>query len=348
MAKLSGHVLARRMNPGDVRECLESSDIFPLIRARGIADQLEALLSELMLRGRLWGSVVLSASTRKILCHGSCIFLHRDLGEEVLAGQHPFLLADLVTDHRLQSLVLELDEVERDSQLGDLYFYGALFTFPSFRNPSQATDALRELHSDCVLQMSGFNIKWHMKPTYGVSILRDKLTSLALRKQFGTDLRHTYGDLESKDPEVKQFRPALFAVDRETASQRVASLVNQIIGEHRYPELNLSPKMRNILRLELEFMRDHDIVKHLSNSGKGYDGFIREALERLKSTIDLPGDLLEELEANLEINEELRAALARIVSHNPHELGVLPLLTKAETQFWREQIRSRGKGSGSA
>ncbi len=357
MASLDDHVLSRRMQPGDIRRCLETSDIFPVVKARGITDKLESALQALMMRDRFWGSMVMSASTRELLCHGSCVFLKPKLGEEVLAGKHPFLLADLATNVDLFTQVLEFDEVVSESDKGNLYFYGALFTFPSIKNPPLAGKALDRLHADCVLQMRGSRIKWHMKPTYGVRHVSDevninflgtvrervteKVTNVMLRKKFGTDLCCDYGDLKSNDPEVREFRPALFAVDQETASSRRATLVHQIIGNATPREMNLTLKMRNILRLEIERNRDWRIVKSLN----GYEGYIREALDRLKTNLDLPKDVIEELEANLEINEELRQAVARLVSQNLHELGVLPQLTVTEKKVWenrsQNKVRSR-------
>lgn len=349
MASLNDHVLSRRMQPGDIRRCLETSDIYPVVKARGITDELESALQTLMERDRFWGSMVLSASNRELLCHGSCIFLRPKLGEEVLAGKHPFLLADIASSTHLFNQVLEFDQVESESEKGNLYFYGALFTFPSFRNPPLAGKALVRLHADCVLQMRGMHIKWHMKPTYGVHHVYDevrfrflgavreriveKVTNVMLRKKFGTDLYCDYGDLKSNDPEVRRFRPALFAVDQETSSTRRETLVHQIIGDATPREMNLTPKMRNILRLEIEHNRDSSIVKSLN----GKEGYIREALERLKSKLDLPKEVSEELEANLEINEELRQVLARLVSQNLHELGVLPQMTAAEKELWKKR-----------
>jgi len=101
--------------------------------------------------------------------------------------------------------------------------------------------------------------------------------------------------------------------------------------------MNLTPKMRNILRLEIERNRDSSIVKSLN----GYEGYIREALERLKSNLDLPREIIEELEANLEINEELRQVVARLVSQNLHELGVLPQLTVTEKKVWENRTQNK-------
>lgn len=324
------------MLPSDIGPCLQCSDIFPVIQHRGIVDETVGFLTDLLMEDRMWGSIVFGDDKKRPLTFGSCVFLSDGLKSEVLDGTHPFLLAEMVKSHGLRSHILSFKEVERENKYEGLNFYGALFAFPKLNNPLVFGMAMDRLQHDMIFHMRGFRIKTHLKATYETNLITSGMTNFAMRKLFGSNLHTDYRELKG-ETEVKKFRPHLFAIEREEALTRIHSKVFELVAGGT-AILDLPPKIREILRLDLE-SESYTNSKASQELGKdSVDNGWKSAEEKIKKTshdIRVSED---------DSDEEFRVILRRYVRQNPQELGILTPLTAREKQDWIDFQRSKGAG----
>ena len=315
----------RRMLPTDIPECLKISDIYPVVSARGIEDEMTAFLADLMVHDQLWGSVIEDSGSSAPICFGSCIFIAPKLAAGLRKGEHPFLLSDLCQYPILRSHILSYEEVEKQSKQYHLNFYGALFSFPRTKNPMQFGKAMNHLQRSLVNTISGFGLDQYLKHSYGMDFMYRELTNVAMRFAFGAKLDMKYET--SSDPEVKRHHPYLFASTREEAVTKPGKPVFEVMcpGD---AILKLPRAVRMLLRLEIEGY-SHEAVAQALLRGH-HDSNWSTALIAVRRNTQV-ADFLG-------MNEEdavLRDCIREYVKQNPQELGVLPLLTPEEKQCWQ-------------
>lgn len=284
-----------------------------------------SFLTDLMISDQHWGSVVEDTKGEVPICFGSCIFISDQLAEGLLNGDYPFLLADLCQKKMLRSHILSYDEIEKQSKLYKLNFYGGLFTFARTMNPPKFGAAMNHLQRTLVNSISGFGLHWYFKQCYGAGYVHSQFTSAAMRLRFGAKLLARYAN--SKNLEVKQNRPLLFGLTRDDAFRVPHKLISELMCQGD-PILNLPRAVRMLLRLEIEGY-SHDAVGQALLQGD-HDSNWTTALRAVRRNA--------EVFEFLGMNEEeaiLRECVRDYVRQNPQELGVLPLLTPQEKNCWK-------------
>jgi len=327
------------MLPFDVDTCLRLSDIYGIARDRGLTERMADLLIHYLKEGQMWGAVVDHKTMPHPICFGSCIFLSKDLAKEVMAGKHPFLLADLCDNPALRAEVLQFTQVEKEAKAKRLNFYGALFTFPKTTNPGLFKEALdRQLQESFVKYMRAFNLALHMKNTYGRHKVFKGIRVVAYRMGFGSDLQSSYKELRRQgNAEVLRHNPVLFAYTREQAENSIGGKpVTQVMG---IPEnvLDLPRSAREIIRLDLEDRGDIDMQAALQKDNRYFEdnswGYVARKMDTATASFLRISDE----------NTEIRACVREYVRHNPQELGVLPPLTPLEKKEWDEHVLQEGR-----
>ena len=300
---------------------------------------MESLHIELMLKGQFWGSVIEHPFTHKILCFGSCVFVSDSLAKEILAGDHPFLLADFCEKPEIRKQILTLPQIEIKSKQQKLNFYGALFSFPQIKHTALFPSAMNALQESAVNSMKGFGISRYFKHSYGERVLLNELTTFAMRKRFGVERVDDYLRRYKYDgpigEEVKRYCPRLFTLTRGEALRDPAAFVYPLLCKSQ-PEIKLPKSARWVLRLEIEGY-SHDAIAQAMIQNQQDD-------EKRNRTADngwaAAFDCIARNQAMAEYfgvgnpNRDSRDAVRIYVEEHKEELGVLPLLTPEESHRW--------------
>lgn len=316
------------MLPGDIRTCLELSDICAVVKARQIFEPMRRFILDLMLADKLWGCVVDKDSTNEPMCFGSCIFISDDIASELRAGKHPFLLTELCQSRALQTHILSLSEVKKESKRKNLNFYGALFSFARTHNPASFIAAMNQLQRGLVETMAGFGLKQYFKQTYEGGWASRTFKNFAMRMKFGAELVTAYaGDTSD---EVKTHRPYLFAATKEEAVNKLGMPICELMWPGD-AVLDLPPSVRMILRLEIDGCSGNQMQEALLIGQGTDDSNWATAIRKVRS------DSLKKNAIGFDENACIRACVRKYVQAHPQELGVLPLLAEGEKNEWRPQ-----------
>lgn len=315
------------MLPNDIATCLRLSDIYGVVRARGIEERMREWLIDLMLTDRSWGSVVESDTASEPICFGSCIFISDGLARELEQSKHPFLLADLCTETSLRSHILTFEEIKVASRKSSLNFFGGLFTFARIQpgaQPVKFVQAMNHLQDGLLTSMAGFGIKSYFKQTYESNQVARWFKNSLMRKKFGAEHLSNYSSHEAAS--LGSHSPNLFGYRKADPLLKMGTPVGELLYSG-VPELGIPASLRMALKLELDGLAG-DLLAQALGKGEGtLDSNWASGLSKLNMRMDRnpiqPG------------RPWTREAVRSYIRNNRHELDVLPHLGDGEKAHWR-------------
>ncbi len=295
------------------------------------------MIIDLMLEQKFWGSIVDYGP--KVACFGSCFFIDQGLARAVTKGEHPFLLTDLAENHGLRNRILSYEDVVAESRSANLNFYGALFTFPE-ANVVPFWDfgrVMAVLQQSLMESMGGFGLGHYFKHSYSDRMASNTKSFFLMRLGFGAN---SHGNLYKSLPERKTYYPALFSIDRQTASRKgEATPAHQVMsGGNRV--FDLSEECRFFIRLQLDGYSIHAATEALGYAKATANGWWNQLIKAIRNDRQALADAQLDREGGDE-----RARALNYIRNNRHRLGVLPLLTPQEINLWKASSTLDGASS---